>query len=168
MSIKKLLRNYALSLAFIFLIAVPSFETKAEMRQQGGRIVLINGSIKSTTAYLYKKVLSNFTYIKDTEGEDNWNVYDGNFPFAGDCEDFAFTLQYMVKAGSVFLAYLNFDHDTPYDGSQEANHAIFAYDGWYWDLSGKVYDLEYFEKAGHKIFLRFGDVTMQTSHRVSY
>lgn len=153
---------FSASLIFIFVIAASSFKANAA----GGVVIPLPAEkTRVTTLALYKIALRNFTYESEPEGEDTWITYDGNFPFVGDCEDFAFSLQRMVGAGSVFIAYLDVK-GVPYNGSQKGNHAIFSYNGWYWDLSGKIYDLEHFLKKGNHIFFDIGDINIDTPHIV--
>ncbi len=59
-------------------------------------ILLIGCSAIPEDTQMLHKALSNFTYKADSH-EGLWNRFDSiDKPFAGDCEDFAFTLQLQI------------------------------------------------------------------------
>ncbi len=65
-------------------------------------VVLPEHNYKLDVMEKYILAVDNYTYVLDEEGTDVWTVYDGRVKFTGDCEDFAFTMQRMVGAGSVY------------------------------------------------------------------
>lgn len=63
-------------------------------------------TIQRDTGY-FNIAYSNFIYTKDPKGTDPALVYTSiNYPFAGDCEDFAFTLQRQI-GGDVYYVLHN-------------------------------------------------------------
>ncbi len=126
--------------------------------EQGGVKLPEPVNARMETWAIHRAVYKNFTYKLDKEGEDTWDVYDGNFKFVGDCEDFAFTMQRIVGAGSVFPAYLSSEDDV--EGTRiVSNHAIFIYAGMVWDMDGKSYNIPRYEQNGRQILFRWGDKT---------
>lgn len=125
--------------------------------EQGGTLLeepqnaLRETQVKHMTAFL------NFTYILDGDNPsgDTWNVYDGYKKFAGDCEDFAFTLQRMVGAGNVHYV-------MTYDSANIGlipDHAVFIHSGVVWELNGQAYLLVDYQAQVGRILWHYGDIT---------
>ena len=109
--------------------------------EQGGVLIEERTSYREYALERYVEVYHNYTYELDEEGTDTWSLYDGTKPFKGDCEDFAFTLQHQVGAGSVYSV---FRYSTG-----EIDHAVFVHLGLVWDLDGVVFELgAYADKRG--------------------
>lgn len=119
-------------------------------------------STRMDVHWAHKRMMKNYTHKLDPEGEDVWDLFDGNYPFQGDCEDFAFAMQKLVGAGSVYLV-ANYSDPKVIEAlkSREItiNHAVFIYAGIAWELDGTQYSIEMYEKYVGKIWFRLGDVT---------
>ncbi len=102
---------------------------------------------------MHLEAIRNFTYKEDAPGGDVWDVFDISKPFVGDCEDFAFSMQRAVGAGSVYLV-LTKDADP----DVLADHAVFVFGGVVWDMEDN-YTIRGYEALGHRILFRVGDAT---------
>lgn len=126
--------------------------------KQGGLLIVEPINARMETYIVHRKVFKNYTYELDAEGTDTWQVYDGSRPFVGDCEDFAFTMQYIIGKGSVYPAYLptgeEVEGETVYP-----NHAVFVYAGMVWELDGSTLNIQRYEQNDRHIFFRMGDIT---------
>ena len=122
--------------------------------EQMGTPIPEKESYRIDTYKKYQIVLSNYEYVLD-EGTDNWRLLDGTKPFKGDCEDFAFAMQHLVGAGSVFPALTHTAARTQYD----PDHAVFIYAGMVWDLHGDVLGLAAYQAKYARIIWRYGDMT---------
>ena len=82
---------------------------------------------------MYQIALSNFEYVSDMNQFrvlDKWHrAYDIRKHFVGDCEDFAFTLQYEI-GGEVWYVILPRKVDN--------QHAVLVKDNWVYDNLHKV------------------------------
>jgi hypothetical protein len=124
----------------------------AESRQMG-TIVPEKANYRMDAYAKYQIVLSNYEYVEDES--DDWRILDGTKPFKGDCEDFAFTMQHLVGAGSVFAA-------MTHDGANSyftPDHAVFIYAGLVWDLHGDVLSIAQYQAKYAQIMWRYGDMT---------
>lgn len=106
---------------------------------------------------IHDAVFANYTYKLDPEGSDVWTIFDTTKPFEGDCEDFAFSLQRAVGAGSVYVVYLYQDDEVDYT-VEKPNHAVFIYMGIVWELDGTTHKASDYEIKYGKIFYSFGDI----------
>jgi hypothetical protein len=122
--------------------------------KQMGTLIPEKASYRMDTYQKYQIVLSNFEYVLD-EGVDNWRLLDGTKPFKGDCEDFAFAMQHLVAAGSVFAA---MTHGGVNPGFVP-DHAVFIYAGVVWDLNGDALGIAEYQAKYAQIMWRFGDMT---------
>ena len=151
------LRIFFGSIAIALLLI---FTDPAEAKQ-GGVLLPEPVNARMETWRTHREVYKKFTYELDHPTDlrvDTWNVYDGNFPFVGDCEDFAFTMQRMIGAGSVYFAYL--PDGTEVEGQKILpNHAVFIYAGMVWELNGMAINIQRYESQGLYIFFRYGDIT---------
>jgi hypothetical protein len=111
-------------------------------------------NVRTETFEKFQTVIDNFTYVDDEVGNDTWRLIDGTQPFKGDCEDFAFALQHMVGAGSVYSVYR-------YDTS-EVDHAVFVHGGMVWDLDGIGMPLAAFEVQRGQVMFRLGDFSPES------
>ena len=148
------IRTFFAAIAIALLLNV----TAPANAKQGGVLL---GEVENTRMDVWKvhnAVTKNFTYELDEDGKDTWQVYDGAFKFVGDCEDFAFTMQRIVGAGSVFMAVLP-TGNVEEDAEGRPNHAVFVYAGIVWELDGSSLRIERYEQGGRKIFFRAGDIT---------
>jgi len=103
----------------------------------------------------YRLVLSNYEYVLDKKGADTWDLYDGSKTFKGDCEDFAFAMQHIVRAGSVFPA---MSHDGA-NSKYVPDHAVFVYAGMVWELNGDVLNIGLYQARYAQIMWHLGDMT---------
>ena len=146
---------------FLFMVTVVGLiilTAPVEAKQGGVALPRVAADDVMDTYFVHLLVLGNFTYEMDAEGTDTWKVYNGRLPFTGDCEDFAFTMQRVVGAGSVYKAYLSDAEDA--EGTQPTpNHAVYVYGGLVWELEGTILSIADYEKLGHHIFFRTGDIT---------
>lgn len=122
--------------------------------QMGTKLVEPINSRRETLAK-YKVVISNYEYVLDEEGNDTWDLYDGTKTFKGDCEDFAFTLQAVVGAGSVHWVMTHADVNSNY----VPNHVVFIYAGRVWELNGEVYDIANYQAKVGQILWDLGDIS---------
>ena len=126
--------------------------------KQGGVVLSEPINARMETWRTHREVYDNFTYELDAEGTDTWAVYDGNFPFVGDCEDFAFTMQRIVGAGSVYPVHLAAP-DFKEGDRVVSNHAVFVYAGMVWELNGSSLNIARYEETFGTILFRWGDKT---------
>lgn len=108
-----------------------------------------------TAYYIHTEAFKNFTYVTDGEKleNDKWYIFDVNNLFEGDCEDFAFSMQYAVKAGSVWLV------KTKDAGEAMFDHAVFTYGGIVFELNGEIYTLKEYKDLGNSILYHLGSIT---------
>jgi hypothetical protein len=127
-----------------------SVSVMAEDKQTG---VLLEEPVNARveTFGIFSAVFNNYKYVLDADGGDDWRLVDGSQPFSGDCEDFAFAMQHMVGAGSVYGV---LRHNT-----MDLDHAVYVYAGIVWDLDGTALTLKQYEKERGLIMYRLGDFT---------
>lgn len=155
---KLIIRTFfaTLAIAALLIVAAPYVHAK-----QGGVKLAKTENSRMDTWVIHQDVMTRYTYELDHPTDpniDTWDVYDGNFPFAGDCEDFAFTMQAMIGAGSVYAAYLP-DENYVEGELMTPNHQVFVYAGMVWELNGMALNIQRYEQDGRMIYFRFGDLT---------
>jgi hypothetical protein len=136
----------------LILLSCVSSVVRAE--EQTGVLLPEPVNVRTETFEKFQTVIDNFTYVDDEVGNDTWRLIDGTQPFKGDCEDFAFALQHMVGAGSVYSVYR-------YDTS-EVDHAVFVHGGMVWDLDGIGMPLAAFEVQRGQVMFRLGDFSPES------
>jgi len=129
-------------------------EPVQEEKQMGTKIAKPRDA-RIETWIKYQTVLSNYKYVLDEEGMDTWSLYDGTKTFRGDCEDFAFAMQALVGAGSVFPAMTH----TGANGNYIPDHVVFVYAGMVWELNGEVMNIAKYQAKYAQILWYMGDVT---------
>jgi hypothetical protein len=139
-------RFYKIVVALAVVTLLFSFGSKAE-----GVLLPEPSNARQETFIKYVSLIKNYTYVSDPEGTDTWSLYDGTKPFKGDCEDFAFTMQYQVGAGSVYGVYRY--------GTGLVDHAVFVYAGMVWELDGLAYTLNAYHRDVGVVMYAVGDYT---------
>lgn len=141
-----------IAIALLLSVTAPAHATNSDKRLHE------DPKLRFTVLALHQTTVKNFTYKEDPAGTDDWAVYDAIKPFAGDCEDFAFSLQRLIGAGSVFLAY-NVEGGE-IDGQRiYPNHAVYIYAGLVWMMNGQVIAVRKYMVDGRHIFFQYGDIT---------
>jgi hypothetical protein len=147
-----------IAVAFTSLLAVSLAKAEEAVEevpvQMGTKLVELENS-RMDTYVKYQQVLSNYEYVLDAVDTDTWDVYDGSKLFKGDCEDFAFTMQAMVGAGSVFPAMSHQGANSSYI----PDHAVFVYAGMVWELDGRVLNIARYQATIAQILWNMGDIT---------
>jgi hypothetical protein len=138
--------------AFAMLMTASVMSEEVQLKQTGTLLTEpINARLE--TWHKYQLVMSNYEYVLDET--DDWRLIDGSKPFSGDCEDFAFAMQAIVGAGSVYPAMSHAGANPSY----LPDHAVFVYAGMVWELNGTVLDIARYQAQYAQILWEMGDIT---------
>jgi hypothetical protein len=151
MSVKNWLKCFGVGMV-LSLLVVSCFSNYATAAEQTGVLMEEPVNVREETFLKYQEAFGNFTYVEDVG--DTWRLLDGTQPFAGDCEDFAFALQAMVGAGSVYSVYRY--------KTSAVDHAVFVHAGVVWDNGGVGVVLRKYEALYGHVMFRLGDYSPET------
>jgi hypothetical protein len=136
------------------LILLSCVAQVARADEQTGVLLPEPVDVRVDTLEKFSIVVNNYTYVADAVGTDTWRLIDGTQPFKGDCEDFAFAMQHLVGAGSVYSVYRY--------STGDVDHAVFVHGGSVWDLDGIAMPVASYElQRGHVMF-RLGDFSPES------
>jgi hypothetical protein len=134
------------------LIMLSCVSSVVRAEEQTGVLLPEPVNVRTETFGIFQDVFSNYTHVDDVG--DTWRLIDGSQPFKGDCEDFAFAVQYMVGAGSVYSVYRY--------STGQVDHAVFVHGGMVWDNDGIGMPVDSYEVQRGQVMFRLGDFSPES------
>lgn len=131
---KKIITAAALILSSLTAQAEVNLDEALNILYNDNRVTLTEVKAIQDTAH------KNFTYVD--EAVDSWDVYNVNYKFNGDCDDWALSMKAAVGAGSVYYSF---------DTSGNA-HAVYIYKGHIFEMNNEMIGVDDYMRNGGKIF----------------